>query len=225
MRPPRAHSRVFCFRQQVTAPSFDLYLVTDSKQTKGRNLLWVLENALEGGVKGLQLREKDIGGRELFFLAEKLKKLCETYHAELLINDRIEVALAVDAAGVQLGNASIPVEDARALLGSQKLIGLSIHSFQEAVEAKRNGADFVLYGPIYFTPAKAPYGQPQGLARLKEIVEKTSLPVYGIGGIKLENVKDVVNTGVRGVSLISAVMNADDPQTSTMDLVWLIRGN
>jgi thiamine-phosphate pyrophosphorylase len=208
----------------VAFADFDLYLVTDRKQTKGRDLLWVLENALDAGVKAIQLREKDLPSRDLFLYAEKLKKLCDAYRAELLINDRTDVALAVDAAGVQLGEASIPISDARGLLGAQKLIGFSIHTLSEAIRAEDDGADFVLFGPIYFTPEKARYGQPQGLARLKEIVEKTSLPVYAIGGIKVNNVKDVVKTGVRGVSLISEVIAADDPKSTAADLLRVIQG-
>ena len=207
----------------MAVPQFDLYLVTDRRQTKGRDLLWVLENALEAGVKAVQLREKDLASRDLFFLAEKLKKVCDTYGAELLVNDRTDIALAMDAAGVQLGEASIPIGDARRLLGAGKLIGLSIHSLAEAIRAESDGADFVLFGPIYFTPEKARYGQPQGLARLKEIVEKTSLPVYAIGGIKSNNVKDLIKTGVRGVSLISELIAADDPKRTAADLLRLIQ--
>jgi thiamine-phosphate pyrophosphorylase len=208
----------------VAVADFDLYLVTDRRQTKGRDLLWVLENALFGGVKAVQLREKDLASRDLFYFAEKLKRLCDTYGAALLINDRVDVAVAVDAAGVQLGKASIPVDDARGLLGAQKLIGLSIHSVSEAIRAKGDGADFVVFGPVFFTPEKARYGPPQGLARLKEIVEKTSLPAYAIGGIKLDNVKDVFKTGVRGAAVISELIGADDPKTTAKDLLRLIQG-
>jgi thiamine-phosphate pyrophosphorylase len=109
----------------VPPPDFDLYLVTDRSQSRGRDLLWVLEQALDGGVKAIQLREKDLSGKELFDLAEKTRELCNRYDARLLINDRIDVALGVDADGVQLGNASIPIETARKLLGPRKLLGAS----------------------------------------------------------------------------------------------------
>jgi thiamine-phosphate pyrophosphorylase len=107
-----------------------------------------------------------------------------------LINDRIDLALAVDADGVHLSTASIPIESARVLLGPQKLLAASTHSLEEAQEAERNGADFVVFGPVYFTPSKAPYGSPRGLAALKKTVEKISLPIYAIGGIKPENIAD-----------------------------------
>ena len=107
------------------------------------------------------------------------------------INDRIDVALAIGAAGVQLGKDSIPVDVARALLGPNSIIGVSTHSPEEAQKAEQSGADFLLFGPVFFTPSKARYGAPQGLAALQKTLAKTSLPVYAIGGIKAENVPDV----------------------------------
>jgi thiamine-phosphate pyrophosphorylase len=205
----------------VPTPDFDLYLVTDRGMTQGRDLLWVLQQALDGGVKGIQLREKDLVGRELFFLAEAARKLTQRYHALLLINDRIDIALAMDADGVHLSTASIPIESARALLGRQQLLGASTHSLEEAQEAERSGADFVVFGPVYFTPSKASYGSPQGLAALKKVVEKLSLPIYAIGGIKPENIADTRRTGVRGVALISAVMSAADPENATKEILKL----
>ena len=203
----------------MPASDFDLYLVTDRSLTQGRDLLWVLQQALDGGVKAIQIREKDLGGRDLLFLAEAARKLTQRYHAHLLINDRIDIALAVDADGVHLSTASIPIESARDLLGRQRLLGASTHSLEEAQEAERNGADFVVFGPVYFTPSKAPYGEPQGMAALKKIVEKISLPIYAIGGIKLENIDDVRRAGVRGVALISAIMSAADPKNATKKIL------
>jgi len=200
-------------------PKFDLYLVTDRGQTRGRDLLWALEQALAGGVRAVQLREKDLGGRVLYLLAQKIKKLCQRYHASLFVNDRIDVALGVDADGVQLGSASMPVEAARGLLGEKKLIGVSTHSVEEAKEAEQAGADFILFGPVYFTPSKAVYGRPQGLGPLKEVVEKISLPIYAIGGIKRENIAEVKAAGIRGVALISAVLSASDPRAAAREIL------
>ncbi|MEK6561812.1 MAG: thiamine phosphate synthase [Candidatus Binatota bacterium] len=199
----------------MRSPNFDLYLVTDRNQTGGRDLLWVLERALEGGVRAVQLREKDLGGRELFVLAEKTKRLCERYQANLFVNDRVDVALGVDADGVHLGGDSMPVRAARELLGAEKLIGVSTHSINEAREAEQEKADFILFGPVYFTASKAAYGEPQGLGRLKKVVEKISLPVYAIGGVKVGNIAEVKETGVRGIALISAVLSASDPRAAT----------
>jgi thiamine-phosphate pyrophosphorylase len=207
----------------VNAVDFDLYLVTDRNQTAGRDLLWVLEQALDGGVKAIQLREKDLSGRDLFSLAERSHKLCQAYNAALFINDRVDVAMAVDAAGVQLGQTSLPVVTTRALLGPQKIIGVSTHSLQEAKEAEQNGADFVLFGPVYFTASKAAYGAPQGLAALKTIVDNISLPVYAIGGIKPENIESTKKLGVRGVALISAIVSAESPKEAAAKMLTQLR--
>lgn len=207
----------------MPTPNFDLYLVTDRSQTRGRDLLWVLERALEGGVRAIQLREKDLSGRDLFHLAAKMRELCDRYDAQLFVNDRIDVALAVDAAGVQLGKTSVPIETARALLGAQKLIGYSAHSLEEAQIAQQIGTDFVLFGPVYFTQSKARYGMPQGPEALKKIVENVALPVYAIGGIKPNNIIDVRLAGARGVALISAIIGADRPNEAAREMVGLLQ--
>lgn len=207
----------------MTKVDFDLYLVTDRNQTGGRDLLWILEQALDGGVKAIQLREKDLSGRDLFSLAERTHGLCQRYNAALFINDRVDVAMAVDAAGVQLSKLSLPVRTARALLGTQKIIGASTHSLQEAREAEQAGADFVLFGPVYFTPSKAAYGAPQGLMALKTIVANISLPVYAIGGIKPENIDATRKLGVRGVALISAIVSATSPKEAAETILRQLR--
>jgi thiamine-phosphate pyrophosphorylase len=208
----------------VPTPDFDLYLVTDRRQTQDRDLFWVLEQALDGGIKAIQLREKDLDGKELFELGEKTRQLCNRYDARFLINERIDVALAVEADGVQLGKTSIPIETARTLLGPRKLIGASIHLLAEAEKAERSGADFILFGPVYFTPSKAAYGPPQGLLALKEVVEKISLPVYAIGGIKPENIEATIRTGVRGIALISAIISSDKPKAAAERILRQLRG-
>lgn len=208
----------------MPSPAFDLYLVTDRTLTRGRDLLWVLEQALEGGVNAVQLREKDLAGRELFDLAEKISRLCERYGASLFINDRVDVALAVDAAGVQLGKTSVPIEAARSLLGPERLIGASIHSLDELNDATRSGADFVLFGPVYFTPSKASFGAPQGLAALQKIVATSALPVYAIGGLTEQNVEAVRNLGVHGIALIAAIISAARPKETTQRLARLLGG-
>lgn len=185
-------------------------------------MLWVLEQALDGGVKAIQLREKDLDGKQIFLLAEKLRRLCSRYRAALVINDRIDVALAVDADGVQLSRTAVPIPAARELLGTRRIIGASTHSLEEATEAARGGADFVLFGPVYFTPTKAAYGAPQGVAALKKIVANISLPVYAIGGIKPDNVEAIMGTGVRGIALISAVLAAADPKAAAATMQKLL---
>jgi len=182
----------------------------------------VLERALDGGVRAVQLREKDLSGKELFGLAERVSHLCRRYQAQLFINDRVDVALAVDAAGVHLGESSMPVPFARSLLGAQRIIGVSTHSLEGACKAQREGADFIVFGPVFFTPSKADYGAPQGLTALRKIVAKISLAVYAIGGIKLENLPEIQKVGSRGVALISAIMSADEPSQAAKQLLALL---
>jgi thiamine-phosphate pyrophosphorylase len=207
----------------VPIPNFDVYLVTDRGQALGRDLLSVLECALDGGIRAIQLREKDLGGKELFLLAEAARKLTDRYRAALLINDRIDVALASGADGVHVGRESFPVPKARELIGTQKMIGVSTHSLEQAQEAEEQGADFIVFGPVYFTPSKAKYGAPQGLMTLKKIVEKTSLPVYAIGGLKADNIPETKKTGVRGIALISAVVGAGNPKTAAEEIIAQLR--
>ena len=207
----------------MPTPDFDLYLITDRNQTHERDLLWVLEQALDGGVRAIQLREKDLSGQDLFQLAYKTRDLCARYDAQLFINDRVDVALAVDAAGVQLGKASIPIETARALLGRHKLIGYSAHSLDETQTAQQSGTDFILFGPVYFTASKAPYGTPQGVATVKQIVEKVTVPLYAVGGINLDNIVDVRNAGVRGVAVISAISSAQNPREAAGSMISLFQ--
>jgi len=208
----------------VPQPNFDLYLITDRKLARARNLCAVVEQALDGGVRAIQLREKDLDGKELFKLADKISVLCRRYDAQFFINDRVDVALAVDASGVQLGKTSLPIETARALLGAEKLIGFSSHSVGEAIAAQRSGANFLLFGPVFFTPSKAPFGAPQGVEALKELVENVALPVYAIGGINTTSLTVAMSAGVRGVALISAIISAENPTaTARMILAKLAR--
>jgi thiamine-phosphate pyrophosphorylase len=207
----------------VPSPTFDLYLVTDRLHTGGRDLLRVLEQALDGGVKAIQLREKDLSGKELFVLAEKTRRLCQRYEAALLINDRLDVALAVDADGVQLGKISLPLPDARSLLGTDRFIGASVHSLEEAQRVESGGADFIVFGPVYFTPSKAVFGPPQGVAALEKIVAIARLPVYAIGGIKTENIPELRSAGVERIALISAILEAPQPKEVAEKMIALLR--
>ena len=197
--------------------NFRLYFVTDRKQTANRPLTDVVHAALDAGVRAVQLREKDLEGRELYALAERLRALTARYRARLLINDRLDVALAVEADGVHLGHNSFTVKDARRLLGAGKLIGVSTHSRQEITAAQE--ADFLLFGPVYYTPSKAAYGEPQGLDRLRAAVVHSTVPVFAIGGIKTGRVAEVLETGAHGIAMISAISAATDPTQAARELL------
>jgi len=191
---------------------FNLYLITDRQLVPaGRTLLQTIELALIAGVRAVQLREKDLTAGELLPLARELRALTRQHGARLLINDRIDVALAVQADGVHLGGHSLPVEVARKLLGPQRLLGVSTHRVDEILRAAEQGADFVTFGPVYATPSKAAYGQPVGIDALREACRLSPLPVFALGGIDLLTAREVRSAGAFGVALISAIIAADDP--------------
>ena len=190
---------------------FSLYLITDRHQTGGRPLLETVEAALSGGVRAVQLREKDLPTAELYDLAWEMRALTSRYDARLLINERIDIALAVDADGVHLGINSLPVTAARRI-APDLLIGYSSHGVAEAAAAIAKGADFITFGPVFPTPSKATYGEPLGLARLEQAC---SLPtgdlVFALGGIKRENIERVTAVGCYRVALVSDILAAPDP--------------
>ena len=201
---------------------FSLYLITDRMQTAGRALPAVVADALRGGLRAVQLREKDLAAGQLFELAVELRQLTRQYGAKLLINDRIDVALAVAADGVHLGKAGLPVPEARRILGRDRLIGYSAHSADEALQAQLAGADFVTLGPVYHTPSKAQYGEPLGLSVLSEAARVVTIPVFALGGVKHASVAEVLSAGAHGVALISAIMAAPNPRAETESLLQTI---
>lgn len=190
---------------------FDLYLITDRKLLPPGRLLWAVEAALEAGVRAVQLREKDLSAAELLPLARRMRELTARFGAHLLINDRVDVALAVEADGVHLGGHSLPAQEVRRRLGPNRLIGLSTHNPSEAAAAASLGADFVTFGPVFFTASKAALGKPVGLDRLAEAAEKTSVPLFALGGIKQEHLPQILAAGASRIALISAVLCAKDP--------------
>ena len=194
---------------------FKLYLITDRTQTAGRELPAVIAEALTGGVRSVQLREKDLSARQQLELAVQLRTLTREHDARLLINERIDIALTVGADGVQVGAGSLPVTEVRRLLGPELLIGYSAHTLGEALQAERDGADFVTFGPVYRTPSKLKYGEPVGIAQLAEVVSSLGIPVFALGGVKEASIPAVMATGCHGVALISAIISDPDPKTAT----------
>lgn len=197
---------------------FRVYLITDRKLAPRGDLPGAVEKALEGGVRAVQLREKDLPGKELFRLAETLRALTARHGARLLVNDRADVARAVGADGVHLGVLSIPPREARRLLGPEACIGCSTHTLEELREAEEGGADFVTFGPVYATPSKASFGPPVGVPALAEACGKARIPVFALGGVGPENVGEIARAGSFGAALISAIIAARDPRTAAMEL-------
>jgi thiamine-phosphate pyrophosphorylase len=196
-----------------------LYLVTDRHQTGGRDLLEVVRQALRAGVRAVQLREKDLPTRDLYHLAEKLLAMTRAAGAALLLNDRVDVAMALGADGVHLTRRSLPPRETRDLLGPLKIIGISCHSLADVREAVDGGADFIVLGPIYETPSKAAFGPPLTPAVLRQARAVTSLAILAIGGINPLRIPDVTAAGADGVAVISAVMAAPDPGAATTELL------
>lgn len=205
---------------------FSLYLITDRKQVPaGRTLIEAVRAALEGGVRAVQLREKDLPAAALYLLALELRELTARYGARLLINDRLDVAQAVGADGVHLGGHSLPVTAARGLLGPDRLIGVSTHRPEEVAAAKRDGADFVTFGPVFFTPSKAAYGEPVGLDQLRSACAAAPLPVLALGGVTAERIPALLDAGAAGAALISAVLAAGDPAAAAACLLAQLRSH
>lgn len=192
-----------------------LCLVTDRSQTSGRDLVSVVGECLAAGLPAVQVREKDLGAGDLAFLCRRLRGLTLDTQALLIVNDRVDVALAVGADAVQRTATSLPLEDIRAIVGDRLRIGASVHALAEAVEAELKGADWVVFGPIYDTPSKRPWGPPQGLAALEKVARGLRIPVVAIGGITPERVREVRAAGAHGVAAISALLAAPAPAEAT----------
>ncbi|MCC6345922.1 MAG: thiamine phosphate synthase [Nitrospirales bacterium] len=175
-------------------------------------MLQAIEAALEGGVRAVQLREKDLPTRELLALAYRLRDLTERHRAGFFINDRFDIALCAGADGVHLGQAGLPVHAVRKTVGDKLLIGVSTHLREEALEAERGGADFITFGPLYPTPSKLRYGDPVGVSALKKVRTEVSLPIFGLGGVKLHHCTEVREAGAQGVALISGILAEADPK-------------
>ena len=192
------------------ARGFALCLITDRRAT-ARPLLDVVEECLAAGLRAVQLREKDLGVRDLLALARPLREATRRHGARLMVNDRADVALVVQADGVQRTQASLPVSALRAIGSPPFLIGASVHSLDEAREAAAQGADLLLFGPVYDTPSKRPYGPPQGLSPLGRVAGSVGVPVLAVGGITPARVPDVLAAGAAGVAVISAILSAERP--------------
>jgi len=198
-------------------PDFKLYLITDRKQLKVP-LPEAVRLALNGGVRAVQLREKDLPVRELLDIARELRIITKEFKARLFINDRVDVAIAIGADGVHLGHQSMPVSAVRRIGGRGLMIGVSAHNLHEAKDAEAGGADFITFGPVFFTPSKMQYGAPLGLEVLGMIKKNVHIPVFGLGGIKAGTLSSVLKAGVDGIALISAIFSADNIQKASQDI-------
>jgi len=193
-----------------------LVLVTDRRATGGRDLADVVAAALDAGLPAVQLRDRDLPGRVLFGLAERLRALTAARGALLFVNDRVDVAVAVGADGVHLGGGSMPADVVRPLLPPGARVGVSTH---DAAACAATTADFAFFGPVWATPSKAAFGAPQGTARLGDAARAARVPVLAIGGVTAARAAEACAAGAAGVAVIRAVLAADDPAGATRALL------
>lgn len=194
-----------------------LYAVTDRHWLNGRTLYSVVKESLDGGVTFLQLREKELD--EVHFLeeAKELQQLCREYQVPFIVNDNVDIAIAMDADGVHVGQSDMEAGDVRAKLGPDKIIGVSAQTVEQAVLAERHGADYLGVGAVFPTGSKDD-ADDVSYETLKAICEAVSIPVIAIGGITQENVKELAGSGICGIAVISAIYAQKDIRKASEDL-------
>lgn len=199
-----------------------LYLVTDRSLTGGRELEYIVGEAVRGGVTMVQLREKQCSSREFYQLAVRLKKCLSPWRVPLIINDRLDIALACDADGLHLGQSDLSCGIARKILGKDKIIGLSVENIQQVTEANREEVDYIGISPVFSTPTKSDTAPELGLEGVREIAFMTRRPAVAIGGINIRNAQSVIAAGADGISVVSAIMSAPDPRLAASELIQVV---
>lgn len=189
-----------------------LYVITDREGAGGRSLTEIVRVAVAGGATVVQLREKTANTREIIELGQALHEITRAAGVPLIVNDRVDVALAIDAEGAHVGQDDMPAPLARRLIGPDRILGVSAGTVAEAQGAEADGADYIGVGDVFGTPSKPDAGVPIGLDGLAEIAGSVSIPTIGIGGITIENATQVIRAGAAGVAVLSAIIGADDPE-------------
>ncbi len=198
-----------------------LYYVTDRRRLKGRSLESCIAAAIDAGVDWVQIREKDLSARQLLVLTEDAVKQATAHgKTRVMVNDRLDVALAAGAHGVHLGTRSMPADLVRGLTPAEFLLGVSCHSLEEAKSAQAAGANYILLGPIFETPSKLPFGPPLGLSKLRKVTQESSIPVLALGGITPDRVSQCLENGAAGIAGIHIFQDCD----SIKGLVGKLRG-
>jgi thiamine-phosphate pyrophosphorylase len=190
--------------------NFRLLLVTDRHQIHGRSLVTVLSHAIQAGLQAIHLRERDLPTGELLSLAGDIQAMATPGGVSLIINDRVDLAMALGLDGVHLRTDSLPSHSVRQIVGPHRLIGVSTHSAEDVWHASQGCADYVVLGPIFETPSKRSFGPPLGLDLLADVCRSSSIPIFAIGGITCERVREVRQAGAHGVAVIGALLACDD---------------
>ena len=202
-----------------------LYLVTDRSLALGRPLEQVVEEAVKGGVSMVQLREKDCSSLEFYKLALSLKRCLQAYKVPLIINDRLDIALACDAEGLHLGHSDLPPTIARKVFGKTKIIGISVESIEDAIEANTLDVDYIGISPVFSTPTKTDTAAAIGLNGVRKITRVSKHPSVGIGGINIHNAEAIIQAGAGGIAVVSALMSAKDPYAAAEQLIKKVKSN
>lgn len=199
-----------------------LYVITDRRAAGARAILDVVRAAIAGGATVIQLREKEATTLQMIRLGRALHELTDAAGIPLIINDRVDVALAIDAAGVHLGQDDMPAEMARRLLGPDRILGVSAGTVEEAIQAERAGADYLGVGAVFGTPTKPDADLPIGVEGLARIARAVSIPIVAIGGVTPQNASAALAAGAVGVAVISAVVGAADPEAAARQLRHIV---
>lgn len=198
------------------------YLVTDSDILRERDFYKSVEEALSGGVTCVQLREKNLLGKEFLIKAKKIRELTRKYNALFIVNDRIDIAMLSDADGVHVGQADLDILDVRKLIGSEKIVGVSASNIKEAILAEKNGADYIGVGSIFPTNTKKD-AKNVYLNGLKEIKNNINIPIVAIGGIKEDNIKLINDIGVNGYAIVSDILSAKNIKEKCENINLIIK--
>lgn len=196
---------------------YSVYLVTDRRNKTDEEFLNIIEEAIKGGTTIVQLREKTASTKEFYDLALRVKEITSRYDVPLLINDRIDIALAVDSEGVHIGQDDMPADIAREIIGDDKILGVSASTVEEAKKAEIDSADYIGSGAVFPTATKDD-ADSVSKEELKEIVDSIDIPVVAIGGITVENADTLKGSGIAGFSVVSAIMSAEDPKEASEKL-------
>jgi len=202
---------------------YTLYLVTDAGLSRGRTHVEIVEAAVRGGVTVVQYREKSAPTRQMVEEARQLRELCRAAGVPFIVNDRIDVALAVDADGVHVGQDDMLASLARALIGKGKILGVSAGNEEEARKATADGADYIGASPIFATPTKPDAPAPMGIEGLRRLARAVSIPVVAIGGMTAENAATVIHAGAAGVAVVSAIVGAEDVEAAARKICVAVR--
>ncbi|WP_026885922.1 thiamine phosphate synthase [Clostridium beijerinckii] len=196
---------------------YSIYLVTDRDLMSTETLEEAVEKSIIGGCTLIQLREKDCSSLDFYNTAVKVKEITDKYNIPLIINDRVDIALAVDAAGVHVGQSDIPAAIVRKIIGNDKILGVSTGSVEQALEAEKNGADYLGVGAMYSTGTKKDANS-TSMNELRKIRENVSIPIVVIGGINKDRVKDFTGIGIDGLAIVSAIIAKEDIITAAQEL-------